>query len=282
MKFIKLATSIGLTVGSVLFAANSAQAASFKSNVTQNNGAKGDVFLNSIEQNGKTIFESDFSYVYRADIKSNDEYTGKNTGGASTDKGDNVDKDGIKRREKLQDNDGDEQNVVDFLGNNNLNKIIDTEDTGNFAMDLFFDSDIRANDQGLDSLFFWERNMNSDLEIFALNNDGNILGDVFKLERKVSKKNPAGFSIDTLEIGSAQAVGSWGVSFADLGLGDNEILSGIKVISKEGFNGPDFKVIARKSSGPDFVQAAKVPEPGSIIGLSSVAALAFIRRRKSK
>ncbi len=40
MKFTKLLTSISLTVGSVLFVANSAQAASFTSNFTQNKGTR--------------------------------------------------------------------------------------------------------------------------------------------------------------------------------------------------------------------------------------------------
>lgn len=278
MKFNKLFTSISLTVGSVLFVSNSAQAGTFTSNVTQDNGVTGDVFLNSIEQNGKTIFESDFSYVNRADIKSNDQYVGNNTGAASTDKGDDVE--GIGTRENLQDNLSDEENVVKFLGNNNLNKIIDTEDKGNFVMDLFFDSGIKANNQGLDSLFFWERGMNSDLEIQAIDSNGSLLSNtIFKLEDQ--KQNEAGFSIDTLEINEVQKVGYWGVSFAQLGLTDDQTLNGIRVISKEGFNGPDFKVIASNGpSGPDFAKA--VPEPGTIIGLGSVAALAFFRRRKSK
>ncbi len=291
MKFIKLATSIGLTVGSVLFVSNSAQAASFENNITQENGAKGDVILNSITQNGSTIFEKDFIYVNDVVIGNNDEHDRGNTGAASTDHGDSVK--GVKRREHLREenkegNKGDQENVVDFMGNNNLNKIIDTEDSGSFTIDFFFGNDIKSNDLGLDSLFFWERGFkqnkqkgNSDLLIQAIDNDGNLLGNDLFLSRKEQKD--AGFSIDTVEINKVQQVGSWGVSFADLKLSENQTFAGVRVMSEARFNGPDYKIIA--SNGPSrqsFAQAAKVPEPGTIIGLGSVAALAFMRRRKSK
>ena len=59
-------------------------------------------------------------------------------------------------------------------------------------------------------------------------------------------------------------------------------IQGIRVSADSSHKGPDFKVIARNSYTKDFAQAAKVPEPGTIIGLGSVAALAFMRRRKSK
>jgi len=293
MKFSKLATSIGLTIGSVLFVSNSAQAAGFTSNVSfEQNPDKGDitqnnVFLDSIEQNGRTIFERDFSYVDRVVIGDNDEHTVKNTGAASTDHGDHVK--GIGRRENLREgNASDEQNIVDFMGNNNLNKIIDTEDKGSFAIDFLFDSDIESNNLGLDSLFFWERGFkqdkqkgNSDLLIQAIDATGNTIGDDLFLSRKTQQY--AGFSINTKEIGKAQAVGSWGVSFADLGLTEEQTFRGVRVMSEKAFNGPDYKIIAsNRPSGKDFAQAAKVPEPGTIIGLGSVAAIAFVRRRKSK
>ncbi len=88
MKFTKLLTSISLTVGSVLFVANSAQAASFTSNVSQKTDPTKDIFLKSIEQNGTTIDK--FSFVEKVGKFSNDEYTGGNSGAASTDKGDNA------------------------------------------------------------------------------------------------------------------------------------------------------------------------------------------------
>ncbi len=293
MKFSKVITSIGLAVSSVLFVSNSAQAASFTSNVTQNSGTKGDVFLDSITQNGTTF--SNFSYVNGANIEYNDDYTGGNSGAISTDHGDKVNMGGISRIEGLNENSlAHEQNVVDYLGNNNLNKIIDTEDKGTFTLDLFFDSLIQEDNKGLDSLFFFERGMNSNMLIQALDVDGNLTGNQLLLrgtkgaaqktisesyDSEISQQN-AGYKINTKEIGGNQEVGSWGVSLADL---DVDSLAGVQIYAAgKSYNGPDFTVVARSSSNRDFAQAAKVPEPGTIIGLGSVAALAFMRRRKSK
>lgn len=257
MKFSKLVTSIGLTVGSVLFVSNSAQADDFTSNVSQTNDAKADIFLESITQNNQTF--DLFSFVESVNSFSNTAYTGGNSGGASTDKGDNA-----TAPDQTQE-DTNASNLAAFLGNNNLNNIVDGEGR-TFSMDLMFDERIRTDNSGLDNLFFWERGENSDITIQALDRLGNAIGNVKKLTRKVDQQY-AGFDIDTEEIGKAQRVGSWGVSLADL---DVVGLSGIRVSADSSHNGPDFKVIART-----------VPEPGSIIGLGSVAALAFFRRRKS-
>lgn len=272
MKFSKLVTSIGLTVSTVLFVSNSAQAAAFKTNFTQNNGTTGDTFLDSIEQNGKTI--NKFSFVQEAVINQNTERTkNKNSGAASTDRGDNA------SSPVTTNEDPDNVQIAKFLGNSNLNNIIDTEDSGSFNINLLFDTIFRADNSGLDSFFIWERGMNSNLRVQAIDDAGNIIGNAIDLLKKDQAK--ANFKIDTKEINNIQKVGSWGVSFADLGLTDNQILSGIQVSADASFKGPDFKVVARKGSVGPFARAS-VPEPGTIIGLGSVAALAFIRRRKSK
>lgn len=267
MSFNKLFTSISLTVGTLLFVSNSAQAASFTTNVSQKTDAKKDVLLESIEQNGKTI--NKFSFVQEAEIIKNTERTkDKNSGAASTDRGDKA------SSPQITNEDPDSVEIAKFLGNSNLNNIVDTEDSGSFNINLFFDSVIKADKTGLDSLFIWERGMNSDLSVQAVDDTGNIIGNAIKLLRKEQDK--AGFQINTKEIGKNQNVGSWGVSLADLGVTS---LSGIQVSADASFKGPDFKVIARKSQGK-FAKAS-VPEPGTIIGLGSVAALAFVRRRKS-
>ncbi|MEB3219108.1 MAG: exosortase-dependent surface protein XDP2 [Nostocales cyanobacterium 94392] len=269
MKFNKLITSLGLTFGTVLFVSNSAQAASFTTNVTQNNGPQGDVLLESIEQNGRSITQ--FSFVERVDIIHNDAKIAgkKNSGAASTDRG------RLTTLDLNANEDPTGNEIVQFLRNDNLNYIIDTEDQGSFKINLFFDNAITADNTGLDSLFFWERGMNSDLLVQAIDDEGNIIGNAIKLLRK--EQEEAGFQISTLEIGNnIQNVGSWGVSLEQLGVTN---LSGIQIYADNKFNGPDFKVIARKSQG-DFAQAS-VPEPGTIIGLGTVAALAFFRRRKS-
>lgn len=291
MNYSKLFTSIGLTFGSFLFFTTSAEAANFTTNVSQKADTQADIFLESIEQNGETI--TDFSLVERVGDFINDEYTGGNTGAASTDKGDKA------SAPLLTNEDPTDVQLAKYLGNKNLNNIIDTEDSGTFMMDVFFDSLIEEDDSGLDSLFFFERGMNSHLLIQALDTDGNTIGNKlflkgqkkgisknlkdsskFKEAKKGTAQNKAGYKINTEEIGGDQDVGSWGVSLAELGV---DSLSGVQVYaSGRSYQGPDFKVLARKSSsGKDFVKAS-VPEPGTIIGLGSVAALAFVRRRKSK
>lgn len=369
MKSIKLATTIGLTVGSVLFVSNSAQAGTFTFDIEQKNGVKGDTFLKSITQNGEKI--NDFSYVDRADIIYNDAYTGGNTGAISTDRGIDVQIgattiEGLEAQKNTNGMSDHERNIVDYLGNNNLNTIIDTEDNGAFTLNLFFDDLIEEDNKGLDSIFFFERGMNSNMFVQALDNNGNLIGEreFLKGKKKGGEEQlDTGFRIKTKEIGlhkngteksgRGQQLGFLGVSLDDL---EVDSLAGVQIsaqltddyIEKEikrrhnkieanvekryakieanlekkyadeepevreqkksnalknlreklredetkkvpkdllhkHFQGPDFTVIARTStSGSKFSQAAKVPEPGTIIGLGSVAALAFMRRRKSK
>lgn len=263
MKFSKVVTSIGLAVSSVLFVSNSAQAAGFTSNVSQNTDPTADIFLQSITQNDQTF--SNFSYVTGVNSFENTEYTGGNSGAASTDYGDNA----TAPEDRLEDTNSD--NIAAFLGNNNLNNIIDGEGR-DFSMDLRFNTLIKKDNSGLDNLFFWERGMNSDLTIQAINQEGELIGNVIRLNRKSKKgssQENAGFKINTQEIRGAQKVGSWGVSLDDLGVNN---LRGVRISADSSHKGPDFKVIARR----------KVPEPTTLIGLGSVAALAFFRRRKSK
>ncbi|MBW4670181.1 MAG: PEP-CTERM sorting domain-containing protein [Cyanomargarita calcarea GSE-NOS-MK-12-04C] len=266
MKLTNLIASISLVIGSVVMAANSAQAASFTSNVNQKTDSKADILLQSITQNGTTF--NDFTYVSEVKALTNTarKNTNVNSGAASTDRGDNA------TSPVTASEDPDRNELAKFLGNNNLNNIVDTEDDGTFEMDLIFKNAIFANLQGTDSLFFWERNMNSDLLIQAFDQTGMLIGNSLKLLRQ-SQTN-AGFQIDTTEIGSAQKVGNWGVKLEELGVTS---LSGIRVISEgAAFNGPDFKLIARTGV------SKSVPEPGMLLGLGTLAGAAFLLRRKSE
>jgi PEP-CTERM motif len=261
MKKHPIAASVGLIAsGAIALSAAPAQAFSFQTNYTAalsgNNAAKGDILLNSVTLgNGKVI--SDFSLVSSANILSNDIYTGANSGAASADKGD-LATTGLSQ-EALTD-----AGAKAVMNNLNLNNIIDTEDSGNFILDLNFA-------KAVDNIFLWERGMNSRLDVQALDASGNVIGN--KLALSNSKNwDYAGYKIDTLEIGSAQKVGSIGVSLADLGLTSGYV-SGLRVSSKSTYNGPDFKVMG---------SVADVPEPSSLLGLGAIAMAVLATRRPQK
>ncbi|MBE9227309.1 PEP-CTERM sorting domain-containing protein [Phormidium sp. LEGE 05292] len=284
MKLQNAATFLGLACSTVLAVSTAAQAANFTSNVSQTSDPEADIWLNSITQNGNTF--NKFNLVNKAKILYNDPIKDvkpgqtsnpelglsvNNTGAASTDRGDKASKPGGREVSGL--NNPTDDDIAAYLGNNNLNNIIDVEDGKTMKMNLFFQETIVADNTGLDNLFFWERGSGqwnaSDLLIQAIDASGNLIGKSLFLGR--NDKQYAGFSLDTLEIDKAQEVGSWGVKLSQLGVTS---AAGIRVFSDWTMNGPDFKVMARSSS-------KSVPEPATLTGLGLVAAsLAAFRRRQ--
>ncbi|NEO31499.1 MAG: PEP-CTERM sorting domain-containing protein [Symploca sp. SIO3C6] len=244
-----------------------AQAFSFQTNfdaaLTGAQAAKGDILLQSVEFEGRTfdgITIDNFALVNQANIVSNDLWTRGNAGAASADLGDLATV-GLKQE------DVDNQGVVAALGNMYLSSIIDTEDKGNFAIDLRFE-------QAVDNLFFWERGMNSKLDVQALDADGNVIGNLLNLDS--NNWNYAGYKLNTKEIKRAQKVGSLGVSLNDLGVVDP--ITGIRVISRgRKYNGPDWKVIGSAASGN---QVQPVPEPGTVISLALLGIPLIASRRQ--
>ncbi|OAB62800.1 PEP-CTERM sorting domain-containing protein [Leptolyngbya valderiana BDU 20041] len=244
-----------------------AQAFSFTTNKTGND-AKGLIELNSIQLEDGTIID-DFSVINEARIVSNDEYSGGNTGAASADIGDNVvagPNTGMKKENLSED----ELHVN--LQNLNLNSIIDTEDNGNFAIDLFFD-------KAVDNLLVWERGMNSKLGIQAIDRNGNLIGRYLEVNSR--NWQYAGYDIDTQEIGGAQKVGARGISMAELGVED-QYITGFRFISQSDFNGPDWKILGTDVTRGGEIPLETVPEPGTMAGLLAIGGLlAASRRRKN-
>ncbi|KDR58811.1 exosortase-dependent surface protein XDP2, partial [Limnospira platensis] len=179
---LSLSVFLGLLAGGLGFA-GSAQAFSFQTNLlNEDYNPRGDVWLNSVEVNGN-IF-SNFAFVDRADILYNDPYTGGNTGAASSDMGPLAT---VGRSVEDPTN----EDIVASLGNNNLNSIIDGEDRGSFAINVWFD-------RRVDNLFLWERGMNSAVTVQAIDGRGNSLGNTFTITK--DRWDNAGFRINTMEI----------------------------------------------------------------------------------
>ncbi|UKO96276.1 exosortase-dependent surface protein XDP2 [Nostoc sp. UHCC 0870] len=283
MKAKNIFISTGLVLSAVLGASSSAQAASFvtKTNPDPVLDPTQDIFLESITQDGQ-IFTPDVNLfrVNSATIISNTPvvFNVPNTGAASSDKGDNASNpiSGNPPTSIIPENNPDNDDIKDYLGNFNLNNIIDTEDNGAFEIDLTFETFVSKSDGGRDNLFFYERGSNSDLLVQALDTTGNTIGTAFKITRNLW--TPAGYSINTLEVASAQAVGSYGLNFLQLGLADDAVIGGVKLIAESSFNGPDFKVFAGQTGEP----IVHTPEPTTMIGLGSIAGLALLRRRQTK
>jgi hypothetical protein len=255
MKLKYIATCAGLIASSVLAFSNApAQAFSFTTNFSGNN-PKRNILLDSVKLTDGSVINN-FALVNRANIISNDLWTGGNTGAASADMGDQAT---IGTKQERLDNNG----AVAALGNLNLNSIIDTEDSGRSVIDVFFSS-------AVDNLFFWERGMNSKLDIQALDAKGRVIGNL--LTSYSGKWQYAGYGIDTKEISETQRVGSLGISLADLGVANP--IFGVRVASRgAAYNGPDWKVAG---------SATSVPEPATLAGLGLVAgAIATSRRRRA-
>ena len=220
---------------------------------------KGNIFLQSVEVGDKTI--TDFSLINNAKIISGDVWTGGNTGAASADAGD--------RADGLVKEDATGSDIMQVLNNKNLNNIVDTEDRGNFAMNLFFE-------KAVDNVFVWERGQNSQIGFQAIDKEGKLLGNFVELPKSNPSNSPwvdAGYRIDTQEIGGSQAVGSIGLNLEDFGV--TGPIAGLRVISESSYNGPDWKIAG------SVAEPAETPEPSAILGLGLLAGGVMIKRRRS-
>ena len=254
----KLAVATGIATGALLSLTGNANAQSFgfefDTTYSINNAPKGDILLESVKIGNEII--DDFSYVSTVEIVANDPFAGGNTGAASADTGDNA-TGGVREQ------DASAEDIATNLGTNNLNHIIDTEDNGSFIIDLKFGKVI-------DNLLIWERGMNSDLAIQAVDANGDLIGNRLLIEEEMWFD--AGYAIDTTEITGAQEVGSLGINiFADLGV-ESASVDTIRFISQSEFNGPDWKFV-----GTDA--ARDVPEPALALGLGIFGGVMALKKR---
>jgi PEP-CTERM motif len=268
MNFKSLSVGITLAIGSAFSITSAAQAASlinFDTTVSYPGtpspcvlgavNAKCDIKLDSVTIDGKTVLADKLYKVTEANLIVNS--NALTIGGVSADRGDNAS--GNPQESLLPGDPAANSKIVEFLGGSkpffNMNNILDTEDNGSFVLDLVFDAG-----KAFNTVLFWERGMNSDIKVQALTKTG--------WETQLVTRNDwqsAGYSIDTTEIGGAQRVGAKGVQFS------SDVL-GVRLISKTGFNGPDFKLAA-----------TKVPEPATVASLGLVAgAMALSRRARRK
>jgi len=220
----------------------------FDAHTTYANNPTEDIFLQSVTHNDITI--TDFSLVTGAELITN----GSHLGPSSTDLGDDATSPNGAGATEMPNG----QQVVDFLGNLNLNNIVDTEDTGVSVFELAFDGPVNT-------FYLFERGINSAFTVEALDDAGAVI-DNFRIDQNLWSN--AGYSIDTTEIGGAQKVGSYGLSL-------DQSISKVRIISNGvADNGPDYKIVA--------ANIAQVPEPGSMAALALLGgAAAIAKRRKS-
>lgn len=133
--------------------------------------------------------------------------------------------------------------LLDYIGNNNLNNIIDFEGIKTAILDLRFSQTLVDNTWGVDGypeIIIFERGVNSDLMIQAVDNLGGTgLGKTLLLKRN-QQTTLSGILMDTTEIGAPQKVGYWKVDLSELGVPSVKYL---RVIATNAYNGPDIKIM---------------------------------------
>ncbi len=137
--------------------------------------------------------------------------------------------------------------LVEMLGNNNINNIIDFEWIRNASIDIKFDSTIIDNStstDGYSELLIFERGMNSDIIVQAVNNLwGTPIGNPLLLKRVDQKA--VWVQIDTTEIWSPQNVWYRRLDLTDLNVPATQI---IRLTSLTWHNWPDIKIMGIKTT----------------------------------
>ncbi len=278
--------SIASLVAAVPAVAASFTPFSFKTNVTASpindptgnllNDPSRDVRLDSVVFNGNTI--NQFELVKQAKILQNDTYTlddGSIYGVLHSGRGPNTPDDNLVGEGPSKPNPTD-QDIVDTLGNLNLNSILVTRENANKAsIEVSFENPVNT-------FFFWERGGtpgeavagDSDLLVEALDDNNAVIASYKILRQNYTK---ADYNISTqvipvlnngpFNIGS-QGISLDGITTKTLRLTSSNNNGLIPNIPND--NGPDFKVVAAKA----------VPEPTTILATLLFGGLGTILKRK--
>lgn len=282
------ATALSVSL-SALVAHLPAQAAtfapfSFNTNVTASpssepsngllNDPTKDIRLDSVTAGNNTI--NRFELVQAANILQNDTYTapdGSLYGVLHSGQGPNTATDPLVAEGPSKPNPT-SQDIVDSLGNLNLNSILVTRENANRAsIEVSFANPVNT-------FFFWERGGtaggaiagDSDLLVEALSNDRSTILASYKILRTSYTK--AGYNISTQVV---PILNNGPFNIGSIGLSLNGITTKtLRLTSSNndqgalgGDNGPDFKVVA-----------ATVPEPTSLVGVLIAGGLGLALRRR--
>jgi len=153
------------------------------------------------------------------------------------------------------------------MGFKNMSYLIDAEDNRGWTIDLLFGghSIISADsDASTAEVAFIERGGNSDFKVYGLLADQTTTAALF-VSRKMM--GATGWSLNSLEIGSAQKVYAVGISLD----ASWQNLVGLRLEAVASNNGPDILGVGT---------IATIPAPGAVCALA-LAFLTFGRRRRS-
>lgn len=255
---------------------------SFKTNVTASptsapnllNDPTKDIRLDSVVFGANTI--SQFELVKEAKILQNDTYTapdGSIYGVLHSGRGPNTSSDPLVGEGPSKPNPT-PQDIVDSLGNLNLNSILVTRENADKAsIEVSFKDPVNT-------FFFWERGGraggsvagDSDLLVEALSDDGSTVLASYKILRANYTKADYNISTEVVPIlnNGPFNIGSIGISLGGVTTKTLRLTSSNNNQGATGGdNGPDFKVVA-----------ASVPEPTTMLGVLVGGGLGVALKRK--
>lgn len=224
----------------------------------------GDVRLDSVSFNGRTLQQAQLQTVSSASIVVDDGRDAVNGGGnLATGRGINSVADGWTNEgpATVTPTGADLQAA---LGNFNLGSIVVTrENRGLAVVDVSFAEATHA-------FFFWERGFNSDLLVEALDADGKVTGSYTILRANYAQSGVTVSTDNGAFILAGQQLGSIGL-YTDVAVNRLRLVS-IKSDTLD-YNGPDYKLLAAIPSA--------VPEPSGVaLALGGLGAVGFAVRRK--